>query len=129
MSDTTKYQVGYGKPPTHSRFKPGESGNTKGRPKGAKNFKTEILEEAAKKITVREAGKPRKISKRRVLIKRIINNGLTGTSREALAATHLVLRCDDPEKLAPTRVILDADEERLLALLAERAERQRKARA
>ena len=27
------YEVGYGKPPKHSRFKPGQSGNPKGRPR------------------------------------------------------------------------------------------------
>ena len=31
------YAVGYGKPPAHSRFTPGQSGNPKGRPKGARN--------------------------------------------------------------------------------------------
>ena len=31
------YAVGYGKPPAHSRFAPGRSGNSKGRPKGARN--------------------------------------------------------------------------------------------
>jgi hypothetical protein len=34
------YSVGYGRPPITSRFKPGVSGNIKGRPKGSKNLKT-----------------------------------------------------------------------------------------
>jgi Family of unknown function (DUF5681) len=28
------YQVGYGKPPVHSRFRKGQSGNPRGRPRG-----------------------------------------------------------------------------------------------
>ena len=36
------YEVGRGKPPLHTRFKPGESGNPKGRPKGVRNFKTDV---------------------------------------------------------------------------------------
>ena len=33
------HEVGYGKPPKHTRFKPGQSGNSKGRPKGVRNFR------------------------------------------------------------------------------------------
>ena len=36
--------VGYGKPPRSRRFKPGQSGNPKGRPKGAKNRDTILRE-------------------------------------------------------------------------------------
>src|SRR5687768_11122353 len=60
------YQVGYGKPPVHSRFKPGQSGNPRGRPKGARNrpiipgpreekLKSLILEEAYRPVTVNDA--------------------------------------------------------------------------
>ena len=39
------YDVGYGKPPASTRFKPGQSGNPKGRPKGANNKKPKLNEE------------------------------------------------------------------------------------
>jgi hypothetical protein len=39
------YAVGYGKPPLHTRFKKGQSGNPRGRPPGAKNLST-LLNEA-----------------------------------------------------------------------------------
>jgi len=37
--------VGYGNPPKESRFKKGQSGNRRGRPKGSKNLKTDLTEE------------------------------------------------------------------------------------
>lgn len=38
------YDVGYGKPPVATRFKQGQSGNPKGRPKGAKNKRSALFE-------------------------------------------------------------------------------------
>ena len=61
------YNVGYGKPRSHGRFKPGQSGNPKGRPKGAKNksptlheerLKSSVLEEAYRTIKVNDGDKP-----------------------------------------------------------------------
>jgi hypothetical protein len=48
------YQVGYGKPPKHTQFKLGESGNPQGRSKGTKNLKTDLAEELCEKIVVHE---------------------------------------------------------------------------
>ena len=36
------HDAGYGKPPRHSRFKKGQSGNPKGRPRGSRNFSTDL---------------------------------------------------------------------------------------
>jgi hypothetical protein len=35
---STGYEVGYGRPPVHAQFKPGQSGNPKGRPKRKLNM-------------------------------------------------------------------------------------------
>jgi hypothetical protein len=40
--DNEEERIAYGRPPVHSRFKPGSSGNAKGRPKKSRNIATEI---------------------------------------------------------------------------------------
>ncbi|MEQ8750672.1 MAG: DUF5681 domain-containing protein [Amphiplicatus sp.] len=50
-----EYEVGYAKPPTRTRFKPGVSGNPKGRPRGAKNRPPALNEERLKDIIIAEA--------------------------------------------------------------------------
>lgn len=74
MSDD--YEIGYAKPPTHTQFKPGQSGNKKGRPKGSKNVAT-ILEEAlSKTVIVRDGDKVRRISKGEAFVETVLNDSL-----------------------------------------------------
>ena len=56
-------KTGYGNPPKHTQFKPGQSGNPAGRPKGAKNLKTDLEEEMRELIVVREGGNTKTVSK------------------------------------------------------------------
>jgi hypothetical protein len=75
------YTVGYGKPPEHARFKKGQSGNPRGRPKGSKNLLTLIQEELDRPIAVREDGRSRKVRAREALVKRLVHKGLSGHDR------------------------------------------------
>src|SRR5271169_2034792 len=56
------YAVGRGRPPLHSRWKPGQSGNPSGRRKGRRNVKTELREVLSKQITFRDGETERKLS-------------------------------------------------------------------
>jgi hypothetical protein len=47
------YDVGYGKPPPHTQFQKGVSGNPRGRPKGSKNLKTLARKVMNTKVTLR----------------------------------------------------------------------------
>lgn len=49
------YRIGYGTPPKESRFQPGQSGNPRGRPRGAKNKRPALNEERLKDIILDEA--------------------------------------------------------------------------
>jgi hypothetical protein len=76
--DSRGYEVGYGKPPIHTRWAPGFCPNKKGRGKGVKNFQTEIKEELGTKITIQENGRRKRITKRRAVAKQIVNKAASG---------------------------------------------------
>ena len=57
------YEVGWGKPPRHSRFKKGQSGSPNGRPPKARNLKTDLVAELGTRIRVREGDREVSISK------------------------------------------------------------------
>ena len=80
--DEGDYEVGYGKPPHHTRFKTGQSGNPRGRPSGAKNLST-LLNEALSEpvVVVTENGGRKRISKRQASFKQLVNEAAKGNWR------------------------------------------------
>lgn len=107
--------VGYGKPPVEHQFKKGSSGNSKGRPKGSKNLKTDLMEELQETILVREgSGRRRRISKQRALLKTIMAKGLNGDAKAYAAAFNLALKITDPAAPAPGAAGTSEDDRRLL---------------
>jgi hypothetical protein len=98
-------KVGYGSPPLHSQWQKGESGNPRGRKKGSVNFKTDLMAELSEVIPVTEAGKPKRITKQRALIKALLTRGMKGDVRAASAIigwTAKILAADlDTEIEAP----------------------------
>ena len=120
MSDD--YDVDYGKPPLHTRFKLGQTGNPQGRPKGSKNLKTDLLEELAETMRITEGGRERRISKQRALIKAQVARGIKGNDRAAAKILDLTLKIlgiedlDDAAEKPPSqeeREVLEALEARI----------------
>jgi uncharacterized protein DUF5681 len=73
--------VGYKKPPKSHQFRPGQSGNPNGRPKGARNFKSDLRDELSEMTSFRECGHEVSISKQRALIKRLVASAIEGDAR------------------------------------------------
>lgn len=113
MSDD--YEVGYGKPPKHTRFKPGQSGNPKGRPKASKSFREEMAEELAERITIKERGREVTLSKRRLMVKALFNKAAKGDVRAANAV--LALTTDASGETNDEPETLDADDLAILEAL------------
>ncbi len=72
-NDERDYQVGYGKPPRHTRYVEGQSGNPRGRPPGAKNMKTLLSKALNELVIVTEHGGRRKVSKREAIVTQLVN--------------------------------------------------------
>lgn len=77
----SSYSVGYGKPPKQTRFKPGQSGNPKGRPKCARGIAAEWEEEARQLVSVTENGRTLKISKQKAVIKSTFAKAIKGDAK------------------------------------------------
>jgi hypothetical protein len=109
--------VGYGKPPREHRFKPGQSGNPKGRPKGAKSEATILNELLRRKIAVREDGRSRKITVLEAILLRFTEDSLKGNTKSAqfLLNRHNALTTNEPQ-----RPELSEDDNEILAAFAER---------
>jgi hypothetical protein len=71
------YEVGYGKPPHRTRFQKGQSGNPRGRPCESKNLKTLLSEALNEPVVITENGRRRKITKRKAIIRQVVNCSAT----------------------------------------------------
>ena len=76
-----QFKVGYKRPPMHSRFKPGVSGNPSGRRNGSPNLKTLFDKILAEEISVREGLTVRKVSKAEAVVRGLIVGALKGDQR------------------------------------------------
>jgi len=128
---TADYEVGYGKPPRHTGFQKGRSGNPKGRPKGSKNLATLLTEALDEKVQVTEDGKRRRVTKRELVIKQLVNKSASADLRAIKQLTDIVERAerragDSPE--APPPPAFTAADEEVIAELRQRIERDIRAR-
>jgi hypothetical protein len=92
-SDTeraTDYEVGYGKPPRRAGFQKGRSGNPKGRPKGSKNLATLLGQALDEKVHITEDGKRRRITKRELVIRQLVNKSAAADLRAIKQLTDIV---------------------------------------
>ena len=76
------YSVGYGKPPEHTRFKRGKSGNPKGRPKNSRNFKTILKEVLNEPVEIRQGHRTSKVCAFEALIRATTNRAMKGDGKD-----------------------------------------------
>jgi len=104
---TSKYEVGYGKPPAETQFKPGQSGNPRGRPKGARNklpalneerLKGIILEEAYRAIRINDGDRQIKVTMAQAIVRAVAVNAVKGQQRAQRLFTELLTTTERENK-------------------------------
>lgn len=111
------YGVGFGKPPTTSRFEPGTSGNPSGRPRGARSLRTIVHDAMAQAVTVNINGAPTRMTAKEAVAQRLVVQALTGKTQDAALFLQLIKQLLPEEFVAEVSDELSEDE----ATLMERA--------
>jgi hypothetical protein len=86
------YEIGYGRPPERTRFKPGQSGNPNGRPVGRPSAKTTVARVINEKVSVREGQKTRNITKLEAMVQAHALKAIKGDARSASIVIGLIAR-------------------------------------
>ena len=110
--------VGYGRPPAKNQFRPGQSGNPRGRPKGARNHSSVIAATLNERVAVTENGRRRHITKLQAAVKQLVNRAASGEAR----ATQLLFALVAANESKPPEIenrVAEAD----LVVMAELARR------
>ena len=114
------YEVGYRKPPRHTRFNKGQSGNPKGRPGGAKNLSTLLSEALNEPVIVAENGGRRTISKRQAIIKQLVNQSAKGDWRATKLLLDIQLDIEHRSEPQTAESSFSAADEKVIAQLKAR---------
>jgi Family of unknown function (DUF5681) len=120
------YAVGYGSPPREHQFRPGRSGNPRGRPKGAKSEATILRNLLNRKLDIREGRRARKITVFEAILLRFRDDALKGNTKSAafLFNRYARIQADESQPSAD----INEDDRKVLDAFARRARSKRSKR-
>ena len=118
--DSNDYEVGYARPPTHTRFRAGQSGNPAGRRKGVRNLVTDVKRTLATPVKVKEGGRTRTKSTQEVALMVLREKALRGDGRSLdRFLEHAVRSNNDAAEIGPAQALAPDDQAILAAFKAE----------
>jgi hypothetical protein len=120
-----RYKVGRGRPPAEYRFKPGPSGNTRGRPKGARSIATILRDILKQKVEFTVRGRIREVTIREAIVLRFVDRALQGDPKSATWVIQNDLAFDG--EAAVDETLTEEDQKVLEAYVRKMAEQQAKA--
>lgn len=114
---------GYGKPPKEYQFRPGQTGNPRGRPRKIRpaSFGDVVREDLDSRVSITENGETRSITKREAMAKTLVNLALSGPAPQRLRAVQALIQLGSLD--GPPADIPPSQEDRLrfLQMLADKA--------
>ena len=109
------YELGYMKPPKSGQFKPGQSGNPKGRPSGCKNIYKLLDDIVNEKIQMTKNGKTVKISKKQAMLLQATNKAVQGDLKALQTLLPVMAEADNKnEELAKAATAIRQDDIEIL---------------
>ena len=121
MANDDDESIGYGRPPKRTRFKPGQSGNPRGRPKGVRNFKTDLMSALKARVRVTRDGKTKSVSTQEAAILRLTDAAVTKGDLRALERILLLAQTyNDDSLVADAGNDLDSNDEEVLKAFMQR---------
>src|SRR5215472_5558815 len=107
-------EASYGKPPKRTQFKPGQSGNPKGRPKGVKNFETDLQETLRATVEIKNANGTRTMTTVQAALQTLAEKAVAGDTRASQQLFNLILRSPRDNKSEAPAILLDNDDRAIL---------------
>lgn len=117
------HDCGYGRPPQHTRFAKGQSGNPKGRPKGSQNLATMLAKAGRQRIRVTENGRSRYISKFEASMLQLMNKAVSGDLKAIRELLCWIKSLENSEQTAPASAEPHENDKAVMASMLERIRR------
>ncbi len=118
-------EVGYGKPPKATRFKKGQSGNPKGRPKGSRNFSTDVKATLEAPVQLKIQGRDQTVATQQAALLRLREKALTGDARALDRLLGLARTYNDDDPTEAVAVVLPSEDRAILDGYVDRQLRRR----
>jgi len=121
VAQSESIRIGYGNPPIHTRFRKGESGNPRGRPKGTLNMATVLARTLREKVSINENGQRKVITKLEAAVKQLVNKAASGDLRALRHLADLVASAEERGTQPPAaEAAMSEDDQKVVQGILER---------
>jgi hypothetical protein len=103
-------EVGYRKPPKHTQFKKGQSGNPSGKRKGTLNLATVLTEALNRPVVIVEKGEKTTVSKMEAAVNHLMDKAAAGDTYAFRVLSTLAQSLEDPAAPPTSSELKEADQ-------------------